>query len=94
MAPTRDETKDERLHVRLSYADNGLIRQAAEAEHVSLSEFVIRSARSEAVRVLADRTSSVIAAAEWDALDARLTGPGAVKPELARLFAKPSPFDS
>lgn len=60
---------------------------------MSLSEFVIRSARSEAVRVLADRTSAVIAAAEWDALEARLAEPGVVKPELARLFAKPSPFD-
>lgn len=94
MAPTRDETKDGRLHMRLSSADNGLIRQAAEAEHVSLSEFVIRSARSEAVRVLADRTSAVIAASDWDAIEARLVQPGEVKPGLARLFAKPSPFES
>lgn len=76
-----------------SEADSGLIRQAAEAEHVSLSEFVIRSARSEAVRVLADRTSAVIAASDWDAIEARLAQPGVVKPELARLFAMPSPFD-
>ena len=48
MTATRDETKVERLHVRLSPADNGLIRQAADAEHVSLSEFVIRSARAAA----------------------------------------------
>ncbi len=94
MATTRDEPKDERLHVRLSYADSGLIRQAAEAEHVSLSEFVIRSACSEAVRMLADQASVVIDASEWDAMEARLVQPGEVKPELARLFAKPSPFDS
>lgn len=89
-----DETKVERLHVRLSPADNGLIRQAAESEHVSLTEFVVRSARSEAARILADRTSVVIGADEWDALDARLAEPGVVKPELAKLFAEPSPFAS
>ena len=91
---TRGETKVDRLHVRLSPADNGLIRQAADAEHVSLSEFVIRSARAEAMRVLAERTSVVIAAVEWDALEARLAEPGVVRPDVARLFAKPSPFDS
>jgi uncharacterized protein (DUF1778 family) len=94
MTVTRDETKVERLHVRLSPADNGIIRQAADAEHISLSEFVIRSARAEAMRVLAERTSVVIAAEEWDALEARLAEPGVVRPEVARLFAKPSPFDS
>lgn len=94
MTTARDETKVERLHVRLSPADNGLIRQAADAKHVSLSEFVIRSARAEAMRVLAERTSVVIAADAWDALEARLAEPGVVRPDLARLFAKPSPFDS
>ncbi|MGI8809743.1 MAG: DUF1778 domain-containing protein [Acidimicrobiales bacterium] len=94
MTAARDETKVERLHVRLSPVDNGLIRQAADAERISLSEFVIRSARAEAMRVLADRTSAAITADEWDALDARLAEPGVVRPEVARLFAKPSPFDS
>jgi len=94
MSPTRDETKVERLHVRLSPADNGLIRQAAEAERVSLSEFVLRSARSEATRVLAERTSVEIDADAWDALEARLAEPGVVKPEVAELFAKPVPFSS
>lgn len=94
MTATRDETKVERLHVRLSPADNGLIRQAADAEHVSLSEFVIRSARAEAMRVLAERSSVVITAVAWDALESRLAEPGVVRPDVARLFAKPSPFDS
>lgn len=80
--------------MRLSPADNGLIRQAAEAEHVSLSEFVVRSARAEAMRVLAERTSVVIDAQAWDALEHRLAEPGVVRPEVARLFATPSPFDS
>jgi len=94
MPTTRDETKVERLHVRLSPADDGLIRRAAEAEHVSLSEFVVRSARAEAMRLLTERTSVTISAAEWDALEARLAEPGVVKPDVARLFAKPSPFNS
>ncbi len=90
---TRDETKVERLHMRLSGADNGLIRQAANAEHVSLSEFVIRSARAEAIRVLATRGSVVLAAHDWDVLEARIAEPGVFKPELAKLFAKSPPFD-
>lgn len=88
----RDESKVERLHLRLSPADNGLIRQAADADHVSLSEFVIRAARSEAIRMLADRASVVITATEWEALEVRLREPGAVNSDLAKLFAKPSPF--
>lgn len=94
MATAHDETKIGRLHVRLSPADDGLIRRAAEAEYVSLSEFVVRSARAEAMRVLTERTSVTISAAEWDALDARLAEPGVAKPDVARLFAKPALFDS
>ena len=92
MSAPPEETKVDRLHLRLSPADNDLIRQAADAEHLSLTGFVVRSARAEAVRVLADRTSAMIPADAWDALDARLAGPGTVKPELTRLFANPSPF--
>ena len=94
MTATRGATKAARLHVRLSSADNGLIRQAADVENVSLSEFVVRSALAEARRVLSERRSVVIAAEDWDALEARLADPGAVKPEAAKLFARSSPFES
>lgn len=94
MTTIQNETKAERLHVRLSPSDDRLIRQAARTENVNLSSFVTQSARKEAMRVLNERTSTVISAAEWDALEARLAEPGIFKPEVARLFAKSSPFDS
>jgi uncharacterized protein (DUF1778 family) len=86
------ETRDERLHLRLSPTDDGLIRAAAEAAHLSITEFVVQAARASAAETLADRTHVLLDAKTWDALDRRVSRKGRRNPKTAELFKRPSPF--
>ena len=93
MATTKPETRDERLHLRLSPTDDGLIRAAAEAAHLSLTEFVVQAARASAAQVLADRDHVVLDADAWALLEQRLAKKGRRKPTTAEVFSRPSPFE-
>ncbi len=90
---TRSEARDERLHLRLSPTDDGLIRAAAEAAHLSITEFVVHAARASAAVTLADRQHVVLDAETWDALDRRLSAKGRRIAKTAELFQRPTPFD-
>lgn len=90
-APT--ETRHERLHVRLSPTDDGLIRAAAQAANPSLTEFVLRAARASALDTLADRDHVVLDPDTWDRLDARVGRPGKRNEKVAALFARPTPSE-
>lgn len=87
------ETRDERLHLRLSPTDDGLIRAAAEAAHLSITEFVVQAARASAAETLADRDHVVLDAATWDALERRVSRKGRRRAKTAELFERPSPFE-
>ncbi len=89
---TKVETRAERLQLRLSATDDGLIRAAAEALHVSISEFVLQAARMSAANTLADRTHVVLDAKTWDALERRVSRKGVRNPKTAELFTRPSPL--
>lgn len=86
------ETRVERLHLRLSATDDGLIRAAAEAAHLSITEFVIQAARLSAAHTLADRDHVVLDAKTWHALERRVNRSGRRNPKTAELFQRPSPF--
>lgn len=86
------ETRDERLHLRLSPTDDGLIRAAAEAAHLSITEFVVQAARLSAAQTLADRDHVVLDARAWDALERRVARTGRRNPKTVELFERPSPF--
>jgi uncharacterized protein (DUF1778 family) len=88
------ETRDERLHLRLSPTDDGLIRAAAEAAHLSITEFVVRAARASAAETLADRDHVVLDAAAWDDLERRVSRKGRRNAKTAELFERPSPFET
>ena len=90
---TKAETRDERLHLRLSPTDDGLIRAAAEAAQLSITEFVVRAARASAAEVLADRDHAVLDAEAWDALERRVSGKGRRNTKTVELFERPSPFE-
>lgn len=85
------ETRRERLQVRLSPTDDGLIRAAAQAADLSLTEFVLRAARESAVQALAERDYVALDAETWDRLDARVGRPGKRNAKVADLFARPAP---
>lgn len=87
------ETRHERLHLRLSASDDDLIRGAAEAAKLSLTEFVLQAARASAVRTLADRDHVVLEPDTWDALEARVAKRGRHSVKVAMLFARPSPIE-
>ncbi|MGB3410820.1 MAG: DUF1778 domain-containing protein [Microthrixaceae bacterium] len=89
---TTSETRAERLHLRLSSTDDGLIRAAAEAAHLSITEFVVQAARASAADTLADREHIVLDAATWDALERRVSKKGRRNPKAANLFERPSPI--
>ena len=91
---TNIETRDERMHLRLSPTDDGLIRAAAEAAHVSLTEFVVQAARASAARTLADRDHVVIDATAWDALERQVSRRGRRNAKTAELFQRPSPLET
>ena len=93
MPSSKSDTRQERLHLRLSATDDELIRAAAEAEQLSITEFVLRAARSSAAEALADRRYVVLDAKTWDALDARLAEPTPVNKQLGDLFGHPTPFE-
>ncbi len=86
------ETRDERLHLRLSPTDDGLIRAAAEAAHLSITEFVVRAARASAADTLADRDHVVLDAKTWDSLERRVSREGRHNPKTAELFQRTSPI--
>jgi uncharacterized protein (DUF1778 family) len=92
MAPNV-ETRVERLHLRLSPTDDGLIRAAAEAAHLSITEFVVQAARASAAETLADRDHVVLDATTWDALERRVSRKGRRNPKTVELFERPSPFE-
>lgn len=85
------ETRHERLHVRLSPTDDGLIRAAAQAANLSLTEFVLRAARSSAAHTLAERDHVVLDAETWDHLETRVGRRGKRNAHVADLFARPAP---
>jgi uncharacterized protein (DUF1778 family) len=92
MATNKGDVRQERLNLRLSATDDELIRAAAEAEQISITEFVLRAARASASQALADRRYVVLDAKTWDALDARLAKRTPHNQKLAELFRRPSPF--
>jgi uncharacterized protein (DUF1778 family) len=86
-------TKDIRWNVRVASGDDDLVRQAASLSNRNLSDFVLQAARSEAERVLADRSRFVLDDEAWSEFVALLDRPARVNPGLAKLLATPSAFE-
>jgi uncharacterized protein (DUF1778 family) len=84
------QARHERLHLRLSPSDDGVIRAAAAAADLSLTEFVLRAARASAVQTLADREHVVLDPETWDRLEARIRERGKPHPRVAELFSRPA----
>lgn len=83
--------KTARVHLRIAAEDKELFEQARNLHEESLTEFLVESGRERAERLLADRTDFVLNEADWKAFTETLDRPAQVRPELARLFARPRP---
>jgi uncharacterized protein (DUF1778 family) len=86
-------SKSERVDLRLEPEDDELIRRAAEECGMSMSAFLVASARERAERVLMDRAFGLLDEDAWDDFVARLAALPTFKPELAQLFTEPDIFE-
>jgi len=87
------KTRSEKLDLRLTPEDKQKLIAAAELEHRSVSDFVLRSALDRADDVLPDRRYIGMNAEQWTAFMEALDAPPRVLPGVVRLFGKPSVFE-
>jgi uncharacterized protein (DUF1778 family) len=85
-------TKNQRLNIRTSEAEKTVLEQAANATHMSVSQFTLQAALRSAEEVLADQTRFVLPADKWAEFTALLDRPARVLPALKEAASKPSPF--
>jgi uncharacterized protein (DUF1778 family) len=78
--------KDGRLNVRATAGQLNLLRQAAEAQGRSLSDFVLTAATERAEEILVERRYFVASPEAWDSFMATLNDPPEPAPALVRLF--------
>jgi uncharacterized protein (DUF1778 family) len=82
------EPKSERVNLRVAPSDASLLRAAANEAGVSLSEFLVESARNRAHMLLADRTCFELDDAAWEEFNAMLERPAQAPPALVELFRR------
>jgi uncharacterized protein (DUF1778 family) len=85
--------KTERLNVRLTHAQDVILRQAAAAKGEPVSDYVIRHAVQAAENDLADRRIFVADEAAWRQLQDVLNGPQRPAVELRRHIEEASAID-
>lgn len=82
--------KTERLNLRLSPAQEAILRIAAQACGESTSEYVLRHAVAAAAADLADLRTFVVDQAAWDELQALVSAPPKLPPRMAELLSSSS----
>lgn len=83
-------SKTERLNLRLTAAQDAVLRSAAEARGESASEYVLRHAVEAAEVDLADRRVFVVDDAAWHELQALISAPASLPLPMTRLLTNPT----
>lgn len=91
--PEAARRKQARLAVRLTPAQDAVIRDAAAVSGQSLTDFVTAAAVARAEDTLADRRVFRLDDAAWSAFSAILDRPAQRIPELAKLLHARAPWD-
>ena len=86
-------TKTERWSIRVTPAEDTIVRRVLDNAGMSLNEYVVSHAVAAAVDDLADRRVFALSAEAWDELKELLDRPVAAKPRIATLLAEPSVLD-
>lgn len=86
-------TKSGRWTVRVTPAQDAVVRRVLETTGESLNDYVVRHAVEAAHDDLADRRVFALDDAAWVELQHLLDRPPVFKPELAKLLAHPSVLD-
>lgn len=83
-------TKTERWNLRVTPAQDAVVRRVLEKRGESLNEFVVRHAVQAAHDDLADRRVFVLDDETWDELQQLLARPPAANPAVTKLLTNPS----
>jgi uncharacterized protein (DUF1778 family) len=83
-------SKTARLNLRLTCAQDSVLRSAANARGESASEYVLRHAVEAAEADLADRRVFVVDDAAWQELQALLSAPVSLPQPMATLLPNPT----
>ncbi len=86
--------KEGRLSIRASEQEKTVLRQAAQARHMNISDFVRQASLDAAHAILVDQTGFRLPAEEWEAFCERLDAPAKSIPALSQLFSEPEPYDA
>jgi uncharacterized protein (DUF1778 family) len=82
----RKPPKDERLNIRATARQLELLQRAAEAQGLTLTDFVLTTATERAEQILVERRHFVADPESWDRFMEALERPPAPAPALVRLF--------
>ena len=86
-------TKTERWSIRVTPAEDTIVRRVLDNSGMSLNEYVVSRAVAAAINDLADRRVFALSAEGWDELQEILERPALPKPRIAALLAEPSVLD-
>lgn len=87
------QSKDSRLNLRVSSAQEQVIRRAAAATDRSMTDFVLDSAAERAEAVLAERRWFILSEDEFDRFDELLDAPFEPSEALRSFLATPPSVD-
>jgi uncharacterized protein (DUF1778 family) len=86
--------KTERLNLRLTPAQDAVLRRAAEARGESASDYVLRHAVEAAEMDLADRRVFMVDDSAWSELQALVSAPPRLPPQMAKLLSSSSVLEA
>ena len=82
------QPRDRRFQLRATASEEALIKVAAEREGLSVTDFMLRSAREKAEQAMLEQTRFVLDDKQWKKFLAALDRPPKDKPRLRRLFTE------
>lgn len=88
------DTKTKRWTLRVTPAQDTIVRQVLNANGMSLSEYVVSRAVASAVEDLADRQIFALSEEAWEELQEVLRRPATAKPRIAALLTEDSVLES
>jgi len=88
------DTKTQRWSIRVTPAEDTIVRRVLADAGMSLNEYVVSHAIAAAMDDLADRRVFALSSEAWDELHQILDRPPAPKPRIAALLAEPSVLDA
>lgn len=87
-------TKSERWNLRVTPAQDTIVRRVLDTTGMSLNEYVVSRTVAAATNDLADRQIFVLEPPAWDQLQEILNRPPAPKPSITALLSEPSTLEA